>query len=397
MKLSNMKKIILIWKNIKTWKKGLIIGLIPLVLVIILTLILITRPPVGLVYVVLIMFLPFFYLFSFIFLFFAVLIASILHKSWKIKGLVILIIILVFALTIIYAYSGSPPSGEVEIYKGIWSPVFPMTAKMLLLDIGQLKEDGVNTLSFGPNYMTDDEGNIGKFPNWLTILFIQSAHRNGFRVFLVPDMWGPGFTGVENKTLFFEQATNIVLEWAEIAEKYGVEMYAPSNEPAIIIDDKEAVNQWAHDVAVKIRERYSGILVYKASIADWGFDNDYRGYDYVGLDIFPHDPKQSLEEFKTELQDQIRDGLKFAERDGAKGVILSEIGVQVKIMIGAEDVSSTTREPFSLEFQKQAYEIFFEEGKDKVKGYVFCCWEPEFGPNNVPAEQVMKKWFNKLE
>ena len=227
----------------KTWLKGIIIGLFPLVLVIILNLILAVKSSTGLSSMIVTMFLPFFYLFAFTFLFFSILISLVIHKSWKIKISAFLIIILIFSLLLVYAYSGKPPSGEVEIYKGIWSPVFPMTAKILLLDIGQLKEDGVNTLAFGPNYMTDNEGNIGKFPNWLTILFIQAAHRNGFKVFLVPDMWGPGFTGVENKTLFFEQATSIVLEWAEIAEKYGVEMFAPSNEPAIIVDDQEAVKK----------------------------------------------------------------------------------------------------------------------------------------------------------
>lgn len=152
-----------------------------------------------------------------------------------------------------------------------------MTAKMFLLDLGRLKKVGVNTLSFGPNYNTDTEGRIQKIPlmKELTILFIQTAHRNGFRVFLVPNLWGPGFSPENmDRDLFFEQATKISLEWAEIAEKYGVEMYAPSNEPSIMVPDREVVNKWTHNVASKIREKYNGILVYKAAIADWGFDND---------------------------------------------------------------------------------------------------------------------------
>ena len=94
--------------------------------------------------------------------------------------------------------------------------------------------------------------------------------------------WGP-FTKGEprNKNLFFDQVTRMNLEWADIAEKYGVELYAPMNELSIAVSDKEALNKWAHEVAPKIRERYSGILVYKAAPAEWGFDNDYRGYDYL--------------------------------------------------------------------------------------------------------------------
>lgn len=386
----------------KTWLKGIIIGLIPLVLAIISTVILIinltnreNEPAMALV-ILLFSYLLCFYLLSFVFLIFAVLTGFVIHKSWKTKILAFLILILLIVSVPIYGFSGNPPEGEIETYKGIWSVFSTVTIATLLSDVQQLKEDGVNTISFGPFHVTDDKGNIQEIPLMkpITILLIQSAHRNGFRVFLVPDMYGPSFTGIENNTLFLEQAAPIVLEWAEIAEKYGVEMYAPMNEPSIIIDNQEALNQWAHEVAIGIKERYSGILVYKATEADWGFDNDYRGYDYVGLDIFPYDPEQTVEEFRIGLQSVISDGLEFAERDGAKGVIYSEIGVQIKA--NPEDVDPTTPEPFSLDYQKQAYEVFFEEGqKNNIAGYIFCCWGEEgiYGPDDVPAEEVMKKWF----
>lgn len=389
------------WRNTKSWEKGLIIGLIPLILCIITTLFFFVMVSKDVFLVILVLYLPIFYIFSFIFLFFSFLIGLIAPKSWKVKISVILVIILVITSVIIYGFSGSPPSGEIETYKGIWGVVYFVNIKTLLFNVQQLKEDGVNTISFGPFYNTDNKGNIHKIPfmKQITILLIQAAHRNGFRVFLIPDMWGPGFTGIKNNEYesFLEQATDISLEWAEIAEKYGVEMYAPSNEPAIIVEnDKGALDRWAHDVALKIKERYSGILVYKASSAEWGFDNDYKGYDYVGLDIFPHD--QTLEEFKSELKQNIEDGLRFAERDNCKGVILSEIGVQIKVDVEG-DVTSTTDEAFSLDYQKQAYEMFFEEGeKNNVFGYIFCCWgEGQFGPDNLPAEQVMKEWFHKIK
>lgn len=53
----------------------------------------------------------------------------------------------------------------------------------------------------------------------------------------------------------------------------------------------------------------------------------YRGYDYVGLDIFPYN--QTIDKFREDVIFHIEKGLEFSERDGAKGVILSEIGVQV--------------------------------------------------------------------
>jgi len=386
------------WKKIKTWKKGLIIGLIPLILTIVLTIVFFIMFSGGAIFLPLILGLHILYPFSIIFLVSSVLTGFVIHKNWKIKIAVFLVIILLFSSTFVYLFSGQPPSGEVETYKGIWTPFHLATAEALLFDIQQLKEDGVNTLSFGPFYFTDDKGNIHTIPfmREITIFLIQTAHRNGFKVFLVPDMWGPGFTGIENNSLFLEQATPKVLEWADIAEKYGVEMFAPSNEPAIIIEDKEALNQWAHDVAVKIKARYHGILVYKASGADWGFDNDYRGYDYVGLDIFPYDD-MTLEEFRDELKENIADGLEYVQRDNCRGVIFSEIGVQVKA--GMKGDITTAEEFFSLDYQKQAYEIFFEEGEaNNITGYIFCCWgEGQYGPDDVPAEEVMKEWFHKIK
>ena len=385
------------WKKLKAWQKGLIVGATPLILTIIATLVFIITifPPESTYELLhLLVLLSIFYIFSFIFLILAILIGIVFRKSWKVKTLTFLIVVLVFVSLVFHGFSGEPPSGEAKIYKGIWSPAFPYTAKMLSFDIEQLREDGVNTLSFGPNYDTDSEGRIQGVPlmKELTILFIQTAHRNGFRVFLVPNLWGPDLSIEKiDSDLFFKQSTKINLEWAEIAERYGVEMYAPSNEPSMVIPNKEAVNKWTHDVAIKVREKYHGILVYKAAIADWGFDNDYRGYDYVGLDLFPYN--QTLDEWRRDVRFHLERGLEFAERDGAKGVIFSEIGVQVGQL---EGLVSTTKTPFSLDYQKEAYKIFFEEGRDKVSGFVFCCWDGSaLGPNGYPAEQIMKEWFQR--
>lgn len=386
------------WKNLKTWRKGLIIGVIPLITTIIATIVLfITALPPESTFEVLrlMILLSASYIFSFVFLVSGVLIGIVFRKSRKTKVLTFLIVVLIFITPVFYGFSGKPPSGEIGIYKGIWPPVLPYTAKMLLLDIEQLKEDGVNTLSFGPSYNTNPEGIIREYPlmKELTILFIKTAHRNGFRVFLVPNLWDPDLSTERiDRDLFFEQATKISLEWAEIAERYGVEMYAPQNEPSMVVPDKEAVNQWAHDVAIEIKEKYHGILVYKAAPAEWGFDNDYKGYDYVGLDLFPYN--QTLDEWRRDVKFHLEKGLEYAERDGAKGVMFSEIGVQVGQI---EGTVSTTKTPFSLDYQKEAYKIFFEEGKDKVAGFVFCCWESNMGPNGYPAEQVMKEWFNKID
>ncbi|MDI6640166.1 MAG: hypothetical protein QMD78_05030 [Methanocellales archaeon] len=73
--------------------------------------------------------------------------------------------------------------------------------------------------------------------------------------------------------------------------------------------------------------------------------------------------------------------------------MFSEIGVQVGEV---PESISTVKMPHSIEYQTEAYKIFFEEVEEKVNAYIFCRWDGSaFGPDGYPAEEVMREWFRR--
>ena len=285
---------------------------------------------------------------------------------------------------ILYLYSGSPPETEVQIYKGAWLPlVFPNS-------FARMKDMGMNTVFFqgfgDPPFLP--------FEKEFMVANIQTAHRNGLKVVLTIGFIPPYPKPWEVDT---EALNSKIIEYARLAEKYGIEFFAPLNEPDCIFWENTA--RWGQEILPRIREVYHGEVIWKGSISDHidqmlsgEWPTDFSGYDYIGFSITPHEGMM-LEEYPQFVDNVLDTVLSFAERDNVKGVMVTEFG--------AWDWGPGHSE----EEVARAFEIVFERGENKVVG--FFALDPPFGMGapgtgeqgwaiRGKIEEVIRRWYTEI-
>jgi len=276
---------------------------------------------------------------------------------------------------------------EANIYKGIVKG--DKTGFMgftILFSAASLEESGVNMVVDEVPFFVDPEGNVCEFPYYRQLLIqnIQAAHRNGLQYCMtlqdnyLPNS-GTGHPHVIPESAwstFIPQWNGLVLEYAVLAEKFGVEMYAPLVEPDGVFSTEKAV-EWGQEIVPQIKERYSGKILFRSGftaggcqglwlgpggfaeiMADNPFSNSgaFSGYDYIGFTIYPQwiegweygDPKSEAN-YRIWLSEVIDYALMCAQRDGCSGVIATEFG---------ED-------------------RVFEVGEGRLSGYFFYYDEPD--------------------
>jgi hypothetical protein len=164
-------------------------------------------------------------------------------------------------------------------------------------------------------------------------------------------------------------------------------MFAPINE----FDYALGVNRssdWGQEILPKIKEKYHGKIVWKGAL-NYGrvedFNINFKGYDFIGSTILVGD--NDFDSFRNNTKKQIDTIRNFAERDGVKGVMITEFGIAVK-----ENKKYLSEEDYVKSFQ-----IIFEEGNGKISGY-FVTDMPDFlGPplRGSQREESIKEWYRE--
>jgi hypothetical protein len=262
----------------------------------------------------------------------------------------------------------------------------------------------------------DSQGNIHELPfmKQLTIEQIQTAHRNGLKVYLdMKNNYGPLWEVVQGKeahfTLperfwptFFKQYNKKVLEWAEIAERYGVELFSPMHEQGgvlgfEILQDRgslsgyEKASEWGQEILPGIKERYHGKLIWNggfgplltAELHERGHDElyiNFTGYDYIGFTAYPASlPSKGPEGYREWVSQTIDLLSRWAERDGCDGVMATEM----VLAFGLPPRSKGGYKDFV------AYDMVFEAGEGRLSGYF-----PGFGSEPWDKEGF-KHWYKE--
>lgn len=304
---------------------------------------------------------------------------------------------------------------EISIYKGIWLPALVFRdPNYLASNIQKLKGMGINTIFIEaspsqseqwlekikevfPPELVERIAEILPFEKELLIDNIQTAHRNGLKVGLtISDPFGM-------ERVDMDALNSKVVEYAKLAEKYDVEIFAPMNEPGKFFGKN--TGKWRQEILPKIKKVYHGDILWKGAgigLPDKelteeflrelseGPPGDYSGYDYRGFSSMLLPEGQTMEEYSQEVDDVLKYVLVLAERDGCKGVIISEFGV-----LGGG--------PWSEEEIAKAYEIVLEKGKDDVVGF-FAFTEYFLGldlpgmviKENPKAQEVIKRYFTEI-
>ncbi len=338
-------------------------------------------------------------------------ILSKLHLLLILLGLFVLI----GAISFIYLRQGQPPgqisspakppTNKILTYKGFWMPCsFMDDSCQPMNDVKLLKEIGVNIIGIAPNIKINSKGEVNSFPmdyidkrlNEIT----NTYYKAGIRVFISPEL---DFTEDLNsrgkgeprlipkeaavKPGFLDNYDLIVIDLAKLAEKYQVEMFSPMNEPDMKVGVDVASN-WAQKILPIIRQNYKGKVMWKlgAPIDSSAENINYKGYDVLGVDFTSPGGQeaQSLASFPQIVNKIIDDALTWSKRDGVE-LILSEVGVW----------GGAIR--FSDQGKTDIHRIIFEQGKEKVKGFIILDPPPDQGWSikNTKSLDEVAKWFKR--
>ena len=313
-----------------------------------------------------------------------------------------LVIYLVFLSVTVYFFKvGSPPDGEVNVYKGInQGEQIGFMGFTILFSATTLKDAGVNLVVAEVPIFIDHEGSVMEFPYYRQLLIhnIEAAHRNGLKYciqfmvaylgedynrFTIPERIWPNF---------FPQYNKLVLEYADLAEKHGVEMFAPLIEAdgflgmqPLLNEDSlrgfEKASDWGQEILLEIRQRYHGSILWRSGITSNGPEDgtdigrwetfrdnvyiNFTGYDYIGFTVatwqvvnwWEQKDPEAERRYREYIGEVIEYTLMCAERDGCKGVIATEFGE----------------------------ERVFEEGEGKLSGYFFWFEKPD----------VIRYWYKE--
>ena len=210
------------------------------------------------------------------------------------------------------------------------------------------------------------------------------------------------------------------MEWAEICENEGVEIFSPvaSGQLYLLLLNEEAF-RWANELLPEVRKVYSGLLVQKVDLNPWtqqlhraGLTKevyDFEGWDYVSTDVFGScdmngEPVRTYDDWRNYIRDLLNFSLSLNEKYKAKGVIFGpEIMVpeisQSTLMAGTDFWGHGELSEEELEAGKiKLFKILFEETYGKVKGYSFWSWMPGFEITyfEVEVERGGQKYYDRI-
>ncbi len=311
---------------------------------------------------------------------------------------------------------------EAYVYKGIWMPALLFRdPNYLTSNMQKLKGMGINTIFiqvsppqsekwlekvkiFFPPELVERIEEILPFEKELIIDNIETAHKNGLKVGLTISDLGLTISDPPNiEEVDLEVLNSTIVEYARLAEKYEVELFAPMNEPGKILG--ENTGKWRQEILPRIKKVYQGDILWKgAGIGlpekelteeflkelSEGPPGDFSGYDYRGFGSMLLPEGQTIEEYSQHVDDTLKYVLASAERDNCKGIMISEFGV----LEGGE---------WSEEEIARAHEIVLEKGKDKVVGF-FAFSDSFLGlelpgmviEENLKAQEVIREWFTEI-
>lgn len=229
---------------------------------------------------------------------------------------------------------------------------------------------------------------------------------------LKPHLWvrgsWPGEIKMTNEadwTTWFQNYNNFILDYASLAERLEIPILCIGTELEMTSDREQ---DW-RKVISKIREVYSGKLVYAANFTEFEQVDFWDELDYIGIQAyFPlakkHNP--NLEDLKSGWKSQLPKIEKVVKKF-QKPVLFTEIGYCNTVDAAIEPWvwPNERREiEFSEKAQALCYQAFFESAwpKSWMAGVYFWKWypnrhdrEPDFTPQGKEAELVMTKYFSE--
>lgn len=299
-----------------------------------------------------------------------------------------------------------PPKEPITVLKGFWMPCSFLDDSCQSMNEPKLiKETGANIIGIAPNIKINSKGEISSFPMDFIEKrindYAQKYYPADIRIFISPTLDfaedlnsrsggepRPIPKEAAAKTGFLDKYDLVIEDLAKLAEKYHIEMFSPMNEPDIQLG-LSISSAWGQSILPKIKKQYHGKVLWKAGLADQvGREVSFKGYDVLGLDFSaPGGPESpSLTSYPTIVNQIINQALSWAKRDGVKEVAFTEFGAWGGAV------------KFSEQGKIRAHQIVFEQGKDKVQGFIILDPPPDLGDRPLKGSKTLaeiKLWFTE--
>jgi len=136
-----------------------------------------------------------------------------------------------------------------------------------------------------------------------------------------------------NEVAFLDALAEKSIEFAKIADREGIERYAPFSEVELFVPDKNQISSFARALAPELRKVYGGELIPKitSEITPQGVDStdiDLRAYDAIGLEMYPGGAT-STGDYASKAVKALNKANAFSASQGLGKVLVAEAGLPV--------------------------------------------------------------------
>jgi hypothetical protein len=301
-----------------------------------------------------------------------------------------------------------------ETIKGNWEPHDRAFQWMMRNEevVKRLKAIGVNTVSLVAGYQLRNNGSYLILGREGLIQSLTRAKSNGFSVFLATDVvlgdrlpleGTPG----EKLQSYLQSSEQVVLEWAEIAEKYKVEYFGLENElndrfdhpdfPEAIQAQQGAAlriklaNKWYARMLPKVREIFSGKVVAKFGAMDASLD--VPGYDYFAFTLDHY--QLDLDHFRESVRRDYERAAKVASSSGVDWFVGETYFFYTEKHLKLDLAEEKRLKDLQDDYFDTALEEFIQfDGAPKPVGFIFGGYLTEGQAiQGRPAEKVIEKYY----
>jgi hypothetical protein len=202
------------------------------------------------------------------------------------------------------------PACEAPLTKGLMTnkmrgmSVVAAVSPIAGTPVQNLQEIGVNWIAALPysfyeaNNPNIDSVSVCPLPNcphgpsakYAVIELIQKSKLEGVKVMLKPQLWSATewigameFDSEAKWDQFERNYTELILEWAQIAENMDVDLFCVGTEITEFVIHRP--NYWSN-LIVQIRQIYSGPLTYASNWDDYQAVSFWDELDYIGVDAY---------------------------------------------------------------------------------------------------------------
>ena len=249
-----------------------------------------------------------------------------------------------------------------------------------------------------------------------TVNIVTEARKQGLKIMVKPHIWvmGDGWAGefeLDNETdwqKWEKSFDRYILTYAKLADSLNVEIFCMATEFRMVV--RKRPDYWQR-LITKIRAVYDGKLTYAANWDNYDQVTFWDQLDYIGVDAyFPlvHDKKASIDTLRERWQSTKADLHKLSAKH-KKPILFTEFGYQsIDYGAGRHWEINQYSAAYNGEIQQNAYQAVFEEfwPEKWFAGGFLWKWFPNHGraggegnkrftPQNKPAQQVVKQFYQK--